>query len=241
MKNLLPILSTIIVAILLLSSRPSEKGTFEKPDLESIKKEVSDPKSPYYYPELMRRYERNETIMGLDDYRHLYLGMLFQEDYNPYRHSEYRDKIQELYYRENHTRPELDSIIAYAELSLEDDPFDLEQMNYLIYALRGRGKHNRANLWQYRLNHILQSIISTGSGLDMDNAWFVINPRHEYNIINFQNRTVESQQFVEPYFEYMKLTPLDSGATGMSKSVEGYYFNIKNLLEEYYKKYPEQL
>lgn len=207
----------------------------EKPDLEKIKAETLNPKSKYYYPDLMERYERNETIMTVEDYRYLYLGMMFREDYNPYRKSEYRDKIEDLYYRENHGRHELDSIIAYAELSLADDPFDLEQMNYLIYALRGRGKNNRANVWQYRLNHILQAIISTGTGLDAENAWYVINPRHEYNIINFQGRTVEGQEFIEPYYEYIKLVPVSG------KSADGYYFNIHQLLEEYYRKYPEQL
>lgn len=210
----------------------------EIPDIETIRKETLDPGSKYYYPLLMRNYEKNETIMTVNDYRYLYLGMMFQEDYNPYRKSEYRDKIQELYYRQSHTRPELDSIIAYAELSLSDDPFDLEQMNYLIYALRGRGKHNTANIWQYRLNHILMAILSTGTGLDQDNAWYVINPRHEYNIINFQGRAVEGQEFIEPYFEYIKLIP---PAEENQKTPEGYYFNIHYLLEEYYRKYPEHL
>ena len=150
-----------------------------------------------------------------------------------------RDRIQELYYRPDHSRPELDSIIAYAELSLADDPFDLEQMNYLIYALKGRGKTNKAAIWQYRLNHLLQAIVSTGTGLDPENAWYVINPRHEYNIVNFQNRVVESQQFQEPCYEYIKLVPL-SDQQGRS-GADGYYFNIRPLLEEYYRKYPEQL
>lgn len=239
MKKFVYIFSFFILVIATAAAPNSDekKNPSDKPDLEKIKKEVLDPSSPYYYPKLMKSYESNDTTMGLEEYRHLYLGMMFQEDYNPYRHSEYRDKIQELYYRENHSRYELDSIIAYAELSLSDDPFDLEQINYLIYALRGRGKVNRANIWQYRLNHLLQSIVSTGTGLDPENAWYVINPRHEYNIINFQNRLAESQEFQQPYYEYIKLVPIDS----LQKSPEGYYFNIHTLLEEYYRKFPEQL
>lgn len=218
----------------------SKKTSPEAPDLEKIKEDVNNPRSRYYYPDLMKRYEVYDTMqLTLDDYRHLYLGAMYQEDYNPYRKSEYRDRIQELYYRPDHSRTELDSIIAYAELSLADDPFDLEQINYLVYALKGRGKINKAAIWQFRLNHLLQAIISTGTGLDQENAWYVINPRHEYNIVNFQNRVVESQQFQEPYYEYIKLVPIDdqSAKTG----VEGYYFNIRPLLEEYYRKYPEQL
>lgn len=229
----------LILASLGFQAQADERKLMpEKPDFEKIRTEINNPKSRFYYPTLMKNYEKSDTSMSVEDYRYLYLGAMYQEDYNPYRKSEFRDKIQELYYRESHTRAELDSIIAYAELSLGDDPFDLEQMNYLIYALRGRGKKNKASIWQYRLNHILQAIISTGTGLDPENAWYVINPRHEYNIINFQNRMVESQEFQAPYYEYIKLAPLPDD---QQKGAEGYYFNIHRLLEEYYRKYPEQL
>jgi len=142
---------------------PEKKAAPETPDLDRIKAEVLDPKSPYYYPKLMERYEKNETVMNLNDYRHLYYGYLFQEDFNPYRHSEVSNKNESLYYKEGHTRAELDSIITYAKEALADNPFNLSQMNFLIYALRARLKVNLASIWQYRLNHLLQAIVSTGT------------------------------------------------------------------------------
>ena len=40
------------------SGRPaSQKLVREKPDMDSIKATVSDPKSPYYYPKLMKLFE----------------------------------------------------------------------------------------------------------------------------------------------------------------------------------------
>ncbi len=232
------IISVIIFAAVAIiagavTKHAEKKITIERPDMEQIKKEVNDPTSKYYYPKLMKMYEQNETIMNLDQYRHLYLGTIFQEDYNPYRHNHRSESVRNLYYKENHTRAELDSIINYAEEALSDDPFDLTQMNFLIFALQGRGKKNRAAIWQYRLNHLLEAIISTGTGTDTDNAWFVINPRHEYNIINFQNTIAEKQEFVEPYFDYIRIKK-----TG-DKQPDGYFFNIKNILEEYNRKFPE--
>lgn len=213
-----------------------QKLTVEAPDLEKIQQEISNPASPYYYPKLMERYARNETVMTLDDYRHLYYGAMFQEDFNPYRHSDFTTKNESLYYKNTHTRAELDSIIYYAQEALKDDPFNLSQMNYLIYALRARGKVNRANIWQFRLNHLLQAIVSSGTGLDKEHAWFVINPRHEYNIINFQNAKALDQQYEEPYFDRIEVEK--PGRNG--KTTTGtYYFNIRNMLEEYYRKFPE--
>lgn len=236
MKKLLLYISAIFLIFCSFSAPKNDKKiVIEKPDMEKIKAEVLDPASKYYYPKLMAMYQQNETIMNLDQYRHLYLGMVFQEDYNPYRATSRNENASALYYEtgRKHTREEFDSIISYAEQALEDDPFDLTQMNYLIYALRGRGKNNRAAIWQYRLNHLLEAIISTGTGTDTENAWFVINPRHEYNIINFQNGVAEGQQYVEPYFDYIKIKP----APGKP---EGYFFNIRHILEEYYRKFPEE-
>ena len=117
------------------------------PDFERIKTDISNPSSPYYYPKLMERYERNETIMNLEEYRHLYYGYLFQEDFNPYRKNDILERNEALYYKNQHTRAELDSIITYANTALDDNPFDLNQMNFLIYALQARGKINLASIW----------------------------------------------------------------------------------------------
>lgn len=237
MKKIFIFLSALFVIVCSFAAPKNEKKiVIERPDMEKIKAEVLDPASKYYYPKLMAMYQQNETIMNLDQYRHLYLGMVFQEDYNPYRHSSADKQNEQLIYDagRKHTREEFDSIISFAERALADDPFDLTQMNYLIYGLRGRGKDNRAAIWQYRLNHILEAIVSTGTGIDTENAWYVINPRHEYNIINFQNCIAEGQQYVEPYFDYIRIKP----AAGKP---EGYFFNIHYILEEYYRKFPEQM
>jgi hypothetical protein len=240
MKKLLIGILTLISAAAAFSAvgeaaKPVDKKVVvERPNLDSIKQEVLDPKSRYYYPRLMAEYEKNETIMTLDAYRHLYYGYLFQEDFNPYRHSEVSSKNESLYYKSNHTRAELDSIIGYAKEALNDNPFDLAQINFLIYAYRQRGKVNLANIWQYRLNHLLQAIVSSGTGLDKENAWYVINPSHEYNIINFQNAVATDQQYEEPYFDRIEVEKQQG------KEHATYYFNIRNLLEEYYRKFPEQ-
>ncbi|MCM1518862.1 MAG: DUF4919 domain-containing protein [Pseudoflavonifractor sp.] len=227
---------TILLAALtftMAAAAPGDKKIKpEKPDMERIKQEVRDPKSRYYYPKLMAMYEANDTVMDLNDYRHLYLGYIYQEDYNPYRHSDFSKVAEEQYYKDKHTKAECDTIIKYAELSLKDDPFDLRQINFLIYALREKQKNNIANIWQYRLNHILEAIVSTGTGLDEENAWVVINPQHEYDIINFKGYVAEAQQFAPPYYDYITIKAQDD------KTPKGLYFNILYILQEYYRKHP---
>lgn len=203
--------------------------------MKEIQKAVNDPSSKYFYPKLLRMFERNDTAMNLKQFRHLYLGYVFQEDYNPYRRSDYSSKVEDLYFKENHTQAECDTIIKYAEKSLMDDPFDLRQMSFLIYAYREKKKNNMANINQYKLNHLLEAIVSTGTGLDKDNAWVVINPQHEYNLLNFKNYIAESQEDAPPHFDYITVKQKDS------KDPKGFYFNVRYVLEEYYRKFPDEL
>ncbi len=237
-RIVLPLAAVAAMILPATAANPAStpKNQVEIPDMDLIKQEVTNPDSKYYYPKLMSQYLENETIMNVVDYRYLYLGTVFQEDYNPYRRNKLDNILDRLYYQENHSRAELDSIMQYAKEALEDDPFDLSQINFYIYALRKRGKNNLANIWQYRLNHLLQAILSTGTGVDRQSAWIVIDPKHEYNIINFQNSVVDSVEFVGPYYDHVIAT-VDKDKK--EKTTE-YYFNIRYILQEYYRKHPEE-
>lgn len=125
-------------------------------------------------------------------------------------------------------------MIALCDRALADNPFDLQSMMRIISALRLKGKTNLANIWQYKLDYILMAIASSGTGFDEENAWYVVEPQHEYVLLSVLGLRAENHLFYTPYYEYIKVNiPNDTGA-------EGYYFNIKTILEEYYRKYPEE-
>lgn len=233
-------IAIFILAIIGLTAFAQSKSLLpnikrEKPNMEEIKKAVNDRNSPYYYPRLMEEFEKNDTLMKLDKYRHLYLGYMFQEDYQPYRPSNMARKMETVYNKPNPTRQECDSVIKYAGLALKDNPFNLSQMMGLIHALRLKGKRNLADIWQYKLNYILMAIVSTGTGLDEENAWYVIEPSHEYILLNMMGYTVTTPLFYDPYYEYLKVMSPRGVSAG------GFYFNIKTILDQYYLKFPDEL
>lgn len=231
----------VIFALLLATILPTTAQSLsqlkrEKPDLQEIRRATQDRTSPYYYPRLLQEYQRNDTLMKIDKYRHLYLGYMFCEDYNPYRSAERSITYDATLNRSKKlTRQECDSVIAYAEQALADNPFNLGEMVMLINALRGKGKTNLANIWQYKLNYLLMAIVSTGTGLDEENAWMVTDPQHEYVLLNMMDFTVSDHVFYDPSYEYV--TVIDS----KGKDAGGFYFNIGPLLEEYYRKHPDEL
>lgn len=238
MKKIILLLLGIIAATALTPMSAQEilpQLKRERPDMKEIKRETQDPTSKYFYPRLMEEYQRNDTTMKLDKYRRLYLGYVFQEDYTPYRSSEHPLSFKRVFESEKLSRQECDSVIAYATKNLADNPFDLREMTLLINAYREKGKTNLANIWQYKLNYLLMAIVSTGTGLDEENAWFVIEPQHEYVLLNMMGYTVDGQLFYDPYYEYIEVKDPSGNDAG------GFYFNIKDLLDQYYLKHPDEI
>ena len=210
----------------------------EKPDLEKIKTESTDPDSRYYYPRLLKMFMSNDTVMTDDDYRYFYYGTLFQEDFDPYREpvdAERLNKIEPLYYKNEHTIAEKDMMMQYAQEELANNPVDLVQLKNLVYVYEKKAKVNLAKIWKHKLNHLLLTIASSGTGADTDNAWIVVYPRHEYDFLNLSGLTAQAQEFVPPYYERISVQPKSD------KDPSAYYFDIHSLLEQYYLKHPGEM
>lgn len=228
------VLSALIGIVLMTSATPARRAYNQPFDLDKIREATNDPKSPYYYNRLMEEYENYDSTMTLEEYRHLYYGTIFREDFNPYRRNAFDSILTPLTHQSTHSRAELDTLIKYTQLALLYTPFDLNQINFLIYALRAKGKPNLANIWQYRLNNLLKAIVSTGTGADTTSAWYIIYPRDEATIINMgKNVSALQPSFVEPYYDCIEVTD-------MQNKTRSYYFNIRPLLEQYNLKFPEE-
>lgn len=222
------------------SPQNKRKITVEKPDLEDIKTKTLDPKSPFYFPKLMAKYTRNDTVMTNEEYRYFYLGYMFQEDYDPYRTSPYSGVTDELRLKSSHTKEEIDTIRKYAELSLRDNPFDLRQMSFLVHVLKEKSKNMSAKIWEYRLEHLLGAIKSTGTGEDVENAWYVIYPVHEYDLVRLLGYEATDADFIEPGYDYLTVQPdEDTRRKLRDKAAKGFYFNVGMLTSQYVMKHPE--
>ena len=213
----------------------------EKPDLEAIRKATLNSKHKYYYPTLWEKYNRKDTTaMTPEEFRHLYLGYMFQEDYDPFREgfdTSVADSIRLKIGKTELTREEKEIIKTYAEKALKNNPFDLRQMSYLVQALNLMEKKFTAGLWEYRLKNILGAIKSTGTGLSQDNAFFVIYPMHEYDMLQLLGYTPVDAEYQEPGFDYIKVKP--DGSEKIKKPASGFYFNVQVPQQQYELKHPE--
>lgn len=266
------ILPLLLIAICTaIPAQAQKKLKVERPDLEVIRTATLDPQSPFYYPKLQKIYNANDTVMTPEQYRYYYFGSMYQEDYNPYRKSDYTDRTDSLLnlnraavqqrdstlkvhqsqnlgtyeltrrYNEakTHTIREQREIVRNAELALKDNPFDIQSMYMLSRLLQDMGKSMSARIWDYRLENLLGAIISSGSGKSQDDAFVVVSPDHEYFLLEVLGYDVDDYEFIEPGFDYLKVTPSDPGRLPSSKTPAGFYFDVQPLIEQYNIKYPE--
>lgn len=229
------VLAVAIVAI--AGGRAVAQNKFEvRPvDFNKIKQITLDPKARFYYPNLMAEFKSNDTTMNFEAYRDLYYGYIFQEDYDPFRKSEFTTVVEQLYYKQTPlTRAECDSIEKYAELSLNDNIFDFDQMKYHIYALRQKKKYARADVRQFRLDRLIAAIMSSGKGTQ-EEPWVVIFPSHEYNLVNYLGYVAKYHNDLPGGIECITAYKDVNNATTEKK----FYFDVRWMLAEIERKFPE--
>lgn len=219
-------LTALALALFSFQATAKQKVTAKTVDFDRVKKVTQDPASRFYFPNLVKLYMSNtDTTMTLEDYRTLYYGYMYQEDYNPYRKSIYSDKVENLYYKKELSRAECDSIEKYADLSLGDNLFDFEQMTYYIYALKMKKKYTRHDVRLKKMGRLYEAIISSGEGT-RENPWVVICPMHEYDVVNFLGYVATEQQNIDGKLDYIKVEPKEGS------KIEGFYFDISRMLLE---------
>lgn len=202
------------------------------PDFDKIDYEITNPSSQYYYPNLMARYQRNDTTLTQDDYYHLYFGYPTQENYRPLAKTNYVDSLNMIFSsRRAATGDEFSKIERYCKAILSVEPFNLRDINMLAYSYQEIGYVDKAIEQMYKLNKIANVIKSTGNGLTEKTPWWVIYQEHAEDILNLMNaepgRTLIMSKEVE--FIACGKTP--------EKQIKGYYFNYS----EVYKGNPDYL
>lgn len=221
------------------AARTNARADLGRPDLEAISKACVDENSKFYYPRLLKSFMSNDTSMTAEEFQYFYYGTMYQEDYDPYREAPNPALLQELlpiYAKKDRTRAERGKMLDYALQVLEDNPVDLRQLTNRIYVYEQNRKYDLARIWQYKLNHLLLVIAASGTGESPENAFVVVYPQHEYDFLNLSGKTASSQRFEPPYYDFISINTSDS-----EKKAEGFYFDISELLNQYFIKHPSEM
>lgn len=219
-------ISIILLLASWLPAVPASDRDYKKPDYRAIKRVINDHKSEFYYPVLMQRYTNSDTTLTLQDYRILYYGYLFSEHYSAYGHSVYSDSLRPVFSQDTLTTEDFQKIIRLENRVLDEFPFDLGDLNTLTYSFLQTGDTLSAVLTNYKLNRLVETILSTGTGEKESTAWHVISIGHEYDLLDyFGFRFAGSQSLTQNGCDYLEVAPNEY-------DIEGFYFDVNMILDK---------
>ena len=62
----------------------------------------------------------------------------------------------------------------------------------------------------------------------------MVSPQHEYDFLNLKGIKAVDHKYEQPHFDYIEVEHTD-------KQHPGYYFDIEEILHQYYLKHPSEL
>lgn len=214
------------------ASSVDEDHKWLAPDYDSIAASVSDPTSTYYYPMLFNRYERGDTTLTVEDFRHLYYGYPTQSTYRPLLANPLSDSLLYTFGRKTNPTPEeFRRMERYARGVLADEPFSLRDLNVLAFIYQKLDEPELAARQMFKIKMIMEAIKSTGTGLSEKSPWYIIYMKDAEDVLSLLRASFTRLIIITRQVEFAPVSNMPT------KGLKGFYFNFS----EVYKRRPDYL
>jgi hypothetical protein len=205
---------TLLLALLIYTSIFSQNPV----DYDLIDKNTKNSKSEYYYPELMKKFQKGDTTLTLEQKRHLYYGYTFQENFKKFKFNGLLDSISK--YEELNTDASLLKALKFREEILSRNPFEAGIIDGKIAIYKKLGDHKEFMKGIHQITLIFDSIMSSGDGLTKENAIVLTSVSAEYEIVSILGFTpIKEPVVIDKNFEFVEVANND-------KNVKGIYFDV---------------
>lgn len=217
---------TILFVSLATTLQAQTSTTPRVPDEEDIIHKTLSLDSPYYYTNLILKYENGTEPLTDDEYFYLYYGYLYQEDYRPFTPNPALDRTLSVLAGIDPRQPSVGQLEALVEGGIESmklDPFSPRVLNILAYAYGALGDKHREELYFNHMNGILRTIESTGSGLKEDSAMHILMFSHAYDVLAAKGYTYDESKIISRSVEYIPLIKKTQD------KIKGFYFDYSRV------------
>lgn len=223
----------ILVNLFLLTfTIDAQDGVYRGVNYLEIEENIKIADSSFYYPKLWSAFLAGDSNLSLQEKRYLYYGFSFQESYNPYTHSIYKDSITQYYKKSKLEKKDYKKIILYSDSVLINNPFNIRILQAKAFAYYSLHEKENELKTQNQIMMIYDAILSSGDGLAKESAFHILYISHEYDLIDFLGFKFSGEQsLVEEKYDYLLILPNDY-------QVQGIYFDATvsfNYLLKLYK------
>lgn len=203
-------------------------GWAKIPDEEDIVRKIMDGTSPFYYTNLMMRYQNLERLSE-EEYHYLYYGFAYHENYKPMSTN---NAITDLYASmmtldtENPDREQMQYIISVCTEAMYTDPFSPTVLNMMIFAHGALGDKVKEEAYYYHLQGILETIKSSGDGRSDKYPMHIIMFSHAVDVVASMGVEAKRAEIISRNVEYIPLVEPRRVPDG---KIKGFYFDYSRI------------
>lgn len=234
MKKLLIVLFVTLISLMSYSQTPETNNNYSSPDFELIQKEVNNYRSDLYYPKLLKRFETADTTLTIDQMRYFYYGTATRTYYDPYKRNDYSEIIKTIK-KDSVSIKEWKRAARNVDNQLKEDPTDIKLHIYkhIVYENLYGKDSKKAKEAHFQLMMLLSAVKSTGDGLSVETAYYVICPIDEYGIMELLG-LFPTEQY---YFDNKGQSYDGFGLADNIYGIKSMFFNITICKELFLKKF----
>lgn len=173
----------------------------------------------YNYSSLLDRYQAYDSL-SLEEYRHLYYGYTFQENYKPFEEDTLGIQISSMLTK-GIDDTSVDTLISLANTYLSKNPFSLKMMYYLQHFYQAKQEFPIISSIQTNYDGVVRAILSSGDGLQEETGFSVNTPSDEHMVMRSLGFRPVTHDF-KPTHDFYKLEENQAG-------YEGIFFDVTRL------------
>jgi hypothetical protein len=196
---------------------------------KKLRKEIQKKKSPFYYPDLYQRYIDLDTSLTTEEFRYLYYGYTYQDEYSPYGIPELRDSLVSYLGRDELLRPEYEVAARIGRELLTGNPFRLRETFIVAVAYEMAGDAKMSSIYFSYYEKQVDAIMTTGDGLSTNTAFVVIYVQDEYEMMEVLGFKFGGEQYLlNGDFDMLELEANPYG-------IDALYFDVSRLFAVEFK------
>lgn len=173
-----------------------------KKDFEKILKETKSKNSELYYPDLLQRYNKIDTILTERQVLSMLIAFTDNKYYKPYKDIEFGRNLYKL-----NDDGKFEEVIKSGTEFLSNHPFDIKTLFEVSYAYFKTGNKEIADKYIVKANQIFKAMFYSGDSKSIDNPAFALNPS-------------DGQDFIK------KAVGAKIGKMGSGKDDNGYFIDM---------------
>jgi len=223
-----------IIFIFLFTSYSTFGQKILSVDFDAIKIEIQNSNSTNYYPLLVERFSNFDSTLTFNEYKLLYYGSTFQDNYSPYGTNSKETDFYKEYNNKN-----FKAAIPIGEEILKENPINIKLIFKLMVSYHQLDEEIKSKNYARNYYRLLDVIYNSGDGKSIKTAYVVIVISDEYQILS-DLRLFNTSQALFGVTDILTIDTKNQKIEKGKKKIKELYFNVSKPLSNLSQMFKEK-